>query len=460
MAAGLTLTDSTGFAISGGLATVASGATVTTTVVTDSGTIADSGIIADSGTLTTTAGLLTVLTGGTISTSALVDAGTIIDAGKLLDSGALTNGNASPNTFGGAITLQSGGLLSIAGATSYTSLVFSGKDSIAVDRHQQRRPDRGIEPRRLGLQDPGDAIDLTGFAYNASDSFNYVPTTSGAATGDLQVFNNIGTEIADISFATADNYTNSSFKLKPDASNFLDVVAPCFRLGTTIATTRGDVPVEHLEAGDIVHTEAGEIQPVRWIGHRAIDCRRHPKPELVWPVRVAVNAFGPDRPRRDLWLSPDHAVYERGVLVPIKLLINGGTIAQVPVDKVTYYHVELARHDVILAEGLPAESYLDTGNRRMFENAGGPLMLHPNMTGENDQKRREAESRAPLACDPALVEPIWRALAERAETLGFPPRTVAETDDPALRIVIGGREYCAGRSRGRPLLFRCSESRG
>ena len=35
----------------------------------------------------------------------------------------------------------------------------------------------------------------------------------------------------------------------------------------------------------------------------------------------------------------------------------------------TYYHVELSTHDVILAEGLATESYLDTGNRAAFESA-------------------------------------------------------------------------------------------
>jgi collagen type I/II/III/V/XI/XXIV/XXVII alpha len=42
---------------------------------------------------------------------------------------------------------------------------------------------------------------------------------------------------------------------------------------------------------------------------------------------------------------------------------------QVAVDAVTYFHVELPRHDVLLAEGLAAESYLDTGNRSVFANA-------------------------------------------------------------------------------------------
>ena len=34
-----------------------------------------------------------------------------------------------------------------------------------------------------------------------------------------------------------------------------------------------------------------------------------------------------------------------------------------------YFHVELDSHDVLIAEGAPAESYRDCGNRRNFENS-------------------------------------------------------------------------------------------
>jgi hypothetical protein len=47
---------------------------------------------------------------------------------------------------------------------------------------------------------------------------------------------------------------------------------------------------------------------------------------------------------------------------------------------VTYYHVELAEHDVLLAERLPAESYLDLGDRANFASGGGPIVLHPNLS--------------------------------------------------------------------------------
>ncbi len=144
----------------------------------------------------------------------------------------------------------------------------------------------------------------------------------------------------------------------------------CYRAGTRILTPRGEVAVEHLAVGDVVLTEAGPARPVRWVGHRRVDCRRHPRPELVWPVRVRAGAFGDGLPRRDLLLSPDHALLLDGALIPVKYLINGAAIAQERVATVHYFHVELDRHDIVLAEGLPAESYLDTGYRSAFANDG------------------------------------------------------------------------------------------
>ena len=92
-----------------------------------------------------------------------------------------------------------------------------------------------------------------------------------------------------------------------------------------------------------MHDTAAE--PVVWIGQRTVNCARHPKPETVWPVRIAPGAFGDNVPARDLYLSPDHAVFVNDVLVPVKLLVNGTSIMQIKRDRVTYYHVELPRHD-------------------------------------------------------------------------------------------------------------------
>jgi hypothetical protein len=127
------------------------------------------------------------------------------------------------------------------------------------------------------------------------------------------------------------------------------------------------VNVENLAVGDHLITADGRIEPIQWIGSKNINCDNRTKKEEVWPIRICASAFGEGHPNRDLFLSPDHAVFVDGMLIPIKYLVNGTSIAQIKRDSVTYFHVQLARHEVILAEGLRVESYLDLGYRDDFD---------------------------------------------------------------------------------------------
>jgi hypothetical protein len=196
--------------------------------------------------------------------------------------------------------------------------------------------------------------------------------------------------------------------------------APCFASGTLIGTATGEVPVEALGIGDVVVTIDGAIMPIRWIGHRMVDCLRHPEPASVLPVRVAAHAFGPGLPARALFLSPDHAIFAEGALIPVKHLINGTSIVQVAAERVTYYHVELAEHAVILAEGLPAESYLDTGDRRDFANGGAAMTLHPVWGTEARDVTliHDALGAAPLRVAGPQVERVRSMLAKGAAAAG------------------------------------------
>lgn len=218
--------------------------------------------------------------------------------------------------------------------------------------------------------------------------------------------------------------------------NVLGYDLACYAAGTRIATPGGEALVESLRPGDIVRTAFGGEAPVVWVGRRDVNSARHPAAAEAWPVRVAAESFGPAQPYRDLFLSPDHAVFTNGVLIPIKQLINGTTIARMPVDQVTYYHVELGRHDVLLAEGLPAESYLDTGNRRRFASCSGVIALRQASLG---QKTWQDDAVAPLATDEARVKPVWERLAARAAALGSPLPVMDFTDDPALHLLVDGR---------------------
>jgi len=194
-----------------------------------------------------------------------------------------------------------------------------------------------------------------------------------------------------------------------------DETIVCYRGGTRIATPDGAVAVEDLTVGDLVLTHDGEALAVRWIGRRHLDCRGHAAPETVFPVRIAAHAFGENLPRRDLFLSPDHAVYAESVLIPVKYLIDGVSVVQVRTDDVTYYHVELDRHVVMLAEGLPAESYLDVGDR-MFFSGDSQIISHPSMSrpAPDVAMIREANCAAPLCVTGPVLERVRNILASRA----------------------------------------------
>jgi len=135
----------------------------------------------------------------------------------------------------------------------------------------------------------------------------------------------------------------------------------CFATGTKIRTTDGDVAVEALSIGARAVLADGGSAPIVWIGHRDADFGADSDKDAAWPVRVRAGSFGAGLPVRDLYLSPDHAVFIDDALIPVKYLIDGHKIASVPCESVTWWHVELPRHAVLLAEGLPCESFLDTG---------------------------------------------------------------------------------------------------
>ena len=159
--------------------------------------------------------------------------------------------------------------------------------------------------------------------------------------------------------------------------------APCYASGTLIRTVRGDVAVENLAIGDRVVTASGEARAIRWIGHRTMDAR-HARPAEVMPVRIFAHAFGPNRPARDLVVSPGHAIcldMMGEILIPASSLINGTTIVQENVERVTYWHIELDSHDLLIAENLPAESYLEMDNRGFFADAAA-VLLHATPDGK------------------------------------------------------------------------------
>lgn len=264
----------------------------------------------------------------------------------------------------------------------------------------------------LRLDAAGGTNDVFGFVPGDTIEFGGHGAAVTFTAGTLNVTNG---PFALGSFVMHGAPANAQFQVATDINlnSFITETIPCFLAGTRIRTPIGDIAVETLLPGNpVLALRAGTAQPVRWIGHRRVETARHPDPRAVWPVRVRAHAIAENVPARDLFLSPEHAVFLNGVLVPVRHLINGTSIAQLPRAVVVYYHVELPHHDLVLAEGMACETYLDTGNRADFDNAGAVLAAHPRFATANDIWR--ARACAPQCRGGTQLDAIRAQLDRRA----------------------------------------------
>jgi antigen 43 len=200
-----------------------------------------------------------------------------------------------------------------------------------------------------------------------------------------------------------------------------DTGIPCFCRGTLILTPGGEVPVEQLKIGDRVLTLSGEARPVTWIGSgRSLITAAN---EGSRPVIVRRDAIADGVPSRDLYVTGGHSLYLDGVLIPVEFLVNDHSVVRDEAARVVeFYHIELPTHDVLIADGAPAESYKEDGNRDQFHNTDRPVSA----TGET-------EWFAPVHTTGPVVDAVWRRLLGRS---GFACPTL--TTDPDVHLIADG----------------------
>jgi hypothetical protein len=185
--------------------------------------------------------------------------------------------------------------------------------------------------------------------------------------------------------------------------------SPCYCHGTLILTEDGEVPVEQLSIGDRVATKSGALRPIKWIGRRSYGGRFVMGRKDILPVCIKAGSLDDNVPKRDLWISPNHAMYLDGLLIEAKDLINGMSIVQAQrVEHVEYFHIELKTHDVIIADGAPSETFIDDDSRFMFHNAHEYHRLY------EEEHAAPAQYCARRLQDGYEVEAIRRRIALRA----------------------------------------------
>lgn len=188
------------------------------------------------------------------------------------------------------------------------------------------------------------------------------PHTSGGFIGS---FSPVGGGLA----VVLDDRVYSTVALTPgDFYNPLPTALPfCLLAGTLVLTPNGERPVEEIGRGDEILTADGEIAQVRWVGKQAHISLFN---RQALPVVISAGALGDNVPSRDLCVSPDHAILIDGVLVQAQALVNGMTITVMadPPSRIDYYHLELDRQRIIVADGAPVESFVDNVSRAGFDN--------------------------------------------------------------------------------------------
>jgi hypothetical protein len=143
----------------------------------------------------------------------------------------------------------------------------------------------------------------------------------------------------------------------------------CFVKGTRIRTPQGEARIEDLGIGDLVETVRGEALPIKWIGRNTYRKSGPVWPKNVIPIRLSRFAIDESTPHTDLYLSPGHALFIDGSLIPVKHLVNGTSVvpAMPPgTETIEYFQIVLDTHEVIWAAGVPAETFV-ANDKAAFE---------------------------------------------------------------------------------------------
>lgn len=309
-------------------------------------------------------------------------------------------------------------------------------------------PDGGTATITGNLIEQGPLSQNTAIIHYGGEGGPYLP--SSLVISNNTILNDIpnGAGLAVLNqTAIAPLFTNNSvfgliaaqLPLTQSNTTFLATEPPilCFIKGTLIQTENGDIPVEDLLVGDHVITLSEQKKPIKWIGMgRFLATRAHRN--AATPVIVRKGALADNVPYHDLRVTKGHAFYIDDVLIPVEFLVNHRSILwDDHAREITVYHVELEAHDIMVANGAPAESYRDDGNRWLFQNANTGWGLPPQ------------DTFAPVLTGGPVVDAVWRRLLDRAG----PRPGLALTENADLHLMVDGVRINADYQHGAAHIF-------
>lgn len=362
------------------------------------------------GTTLTNAGTLT-LSGATFS-----DAGVLVNNGGIvLDPSTMT---VASLTGTGTVTIEASSTLVVTGAIASTETIqFAGSGAYLDLQSPLNAAGSVIDFTQ------GESIDLSGIA----------PGTVSYSGGEL-LFD--GSDAFPLALASG-----STLQIGASGDGTELTAQLCFCIDTMIQTPSGRVRVQDLAVGDLVMTLSGVARPIAWIGTGAVLATRGRR-NAATPVIVRKGALADNVPTHDLRVTKGHALYLDGALIPVEYLVNHSSIEwDDRAQEVTLYHIELNTHDVLIANGAPAESYRDDGNRWLFRNANSGWDLPPQ------------EPFAPILTGGPIVDAAWQRLAARA---GVRP-VLPLTEDADLHLLVDGVRVNAIRYADETHVFRLAQ---
>ncbi|WP_158928472.1 Hint domain-containing protein [Acidisphaera sp. S103] len=344
----------------------------------------------------------------------------------IADPGAVFLGTVNGGTAADAtLELASG---SSTGTLSGFGSQFTNFGSIAFDPNASwlLETNTAIASTHISGFAQGDTIDVTGFTATNVGDVGGVTTVTLTNSGGTHLVVNLGAPAGNVTIASGPGIDGT------------EITTICFCRDTQIGTPSGEVPVQTLKAGDMVLTAHNGPRKVTWVGTGKVLATRG-KRGVATPVIVRKGALGDNVPNRDLHVTKAHSLYLDDVLIPVEFLVNHRTILwDDRAQEVEIYHVELESHDILIANGVPAESYRDDGNRWLFQNANEGWHLPPQ------------EPYAPVLTGGPIVDAVWQRLLDRAG----PRDTGPLTDDPDLHLVVDGKRVDAQERTGSVYIFR------